>query len=224
VSTTAAPLGGAAPRLPSEVLARQARTLANAARGAWRLVGLSLLASAVATLRVEAWSRSARSWATPEAVLDALAVSYVARDVDTDGSLGAVRLASDLGARPAIIAYYSVDGEDSAILLRDIAWLTERFLARGLHVVAISVDGPSRAADIRAEMARREYPYNWVMDTDEHAMRLRQSHDMPMAFLVVGGRIVKRSFGIDQQVGRSVWGGMRVQTELDEVLPPATAR
>ena len=184
----------------------------------------SVFAACVATQRVETWSRSGRTSQTPEAVVDALALSYVGQRVTENGTFEETRLASDFGGAPTIVAYYSLDSEESAISLRDISWLSERFGARGLHVVAISVDGPERLADVRKEIAWRRYPYEWVMDTPEHAERISHSREMPMGFLVLGGRIMRRSFGIVQDQGRTIWGGMRVQFQLDELLPKLVER
>ncbi len=211
-------------RLPSVVIARQEYASSKARRGTLQRVIFSLFAATIATQQVESWSRAGRHWAMPDTVLDALALSYVAKPVSEAIGSGAFRVASDLGDGPAIVAYYSVATEESAIMLRDISWLSEAFRQRGLRVIAISIDGPDHVRDVLAEMRWRNYPYDWVVDTPEHAARISTSRDMPIGFLIDHGRVLQRSFGIDRDRGRTIWGGMRVQMLLDEILPSAGQR
>ncbi len=208
-------------RLPSALVARQAHVASLAARGTLQRVLLSLFAATVFTQQIESWSRAGRTWKSPEVVVDALALSYVAKPASGDTTPGSIRVAGDFADAPTIVAYYSLDTEESAVMLRDMSWLADAFGRRGLRVVAISIDGTDRAGDVRAEMKWRSYPYEWVIDTPEHAARISTIRDMPMGFLVINGRIVHRSFGIDQEHGRTIWGGMRVQRLLDELLPAA---
>lgn len=153
--------------------------------------------------------------------MDALALSYVARPALHEPAPGEMRVASDFGDAPTLLAYFSVNDEASGIMLRDMSWLTERFGRRGLRVIAISVDGETSAAAVSKEAEWRDYPYEWVVDSPEHARRISTGRDMPMGFLVRNGRVVRHSFGIVQDQGRTIWGGARIQMELDDSLPKA---
>lgn len=149
-----------------------------------------------------------------------MALSFVGRLASAPDSPAATRVFSHYSKGPVILAYFSMDTEESAIMLRDISWLTERFAPRGLRVVAICVDTISRAAELRTERHQSNYPYEWIFDSPEHARRLVRSRAMPMGFLVINGAFARRSFGIVQEQGRTIFGSMRIQVQLDDLLPP----
>ncbi|MCC6317429.1 MAG: redoxin domain-containing protein [Gemmatimonadaceae bacterium] len=208
-------------RLPSRALARQAATALRASRAGRRLIVLSLGCALWATREVEAWSRTGTDPRTPDAVVDALARSFVGRPIDSRHT-GVFRAERDFPGPAVIFAYYSIEDEYSHIMLRDLSWLSERFAERGLRVVAIALDDTSHLPAIRRERKVRGYPFEWLLDTEGHASALQLARPVPMAFLFVGDTLVRRSFSIVQEQGRTIWGSMRVQMQLHELLPSAT--
>lgn len=206
-------------RLPSGLVTRHLSSLAAATRLTRQHLLFAFAAAGAVTQQVETWSHRERTWRTPDAVVDALAASYVASPATADAVTRDVRFLQDLGDAPTILAYFSTRTQESGIMLRDIAWLTERFRSRGLRVVAICVDGLASRDEVVAEAEWREYPYEWLIDSPEHARRISQSRDMPLGFLVLHGKVVLHSFGIVPEQGRTIFGGVRIQMMLDDSLP-----
>ncbi len=125
------------------------------------------------------------------AALGSAAPDYTAKALD-----GAPVSLSGLRGRPALVNLWATWCEPCRHEIRDLATLHERFSARGLSIVGISVDAQATADDLRAFAQRRSIPYAVWRDPDDRASRAFGVETLPANFLLDGsGTVVWRKSG-----------------------------
>ena len=160
----------------------------------------------------------AGQYALAGAILAALGVGYFAFSVGSRGDLGLVELGSrapdfkakrlDAAATPVSLASY----KGKLVLLN--VWATwcqpckvempsmERlhrlYGAKGLAIVAVSIDAPGKEKDVAAYVLRQGYTFDVVHDPDGEIQHAYQTTGVPESFLIgADGKIVRKVIGAE---------------------------
>jgi len=108
------------------------------------------------------------------------APDFRARDLDGhELSLAALRARG-----PVVIDFWATWCEPCREALTELETWRKRYGARGLSIVAVSVDGPRNIAKVRPYVSRLKLGCPVVIDDDQSIQRLYQVTQMPTAFLV----------------------------------------
>ena len=183
----------------------------------------------------------AGQYALAGAILAALGVGYFAFSVGSRGDLGLVELGSrapdfkakrlDAASTPVSLASY----KGTLVLLN--VWATwcqpckvempsmERlhrlYGAKGLAIVAVSIDAPGKEKDVAAYVLRQGYTFDVVHDPDGEIQHAYQTTGVPESFVIgTDGKIIRKVIGAEDWVS----GGNRAlfATLLGVPLPDTT--
>jgi hypothetical protein len=154
------------------------------------------------------------------AAIQALALSFVAKPVRDGAPSAEFRALPDFNDPWRLVVYWSLEDEASALTLRDMGWLHEEFEAKGLRIIAISVDSPDRFSDLVQESSFRDFRFAVLQDSPGHARLMRRASLLPVVLLVApDGSVRETTIGISDRQRRSYWGTPPAFSRLRELLP-----
>lgn len=130
--------------------------------------------------------------------------TYTARSLD-----GAPRALSEYRGQPVLLSFWATWCTPCRDDVPVLVGLHERFSARGLKVIAVSIDEAGAEAAVRAFLAERAVPYEIWRDPDNRASVVFGVTALPATFLIDrNGRVAFASRGLlrsnDPALGRAI--------------------
>jgi peroxiredoxin len=114
---------------------------------------------------------------------------------------------------PVLLDFWATWCEPCVASLPELERIQQRYLARGLTVVGISVDGPRNFSKVRPFVSRYGLTFPVVLDEDGSLSERYQVRALPTSFLIDGaGRVVHVQTGYRPGINDEVEAAVRVLT------------
>jgi peroxiredoxin len=95
-----------------------------------------------------------------------------------------LRLASLRHHGPVIVEFWATWCDSCGVALTELETWRKQYGARGLEIVAFSVDGTRNTSLVRPYVLRQHIHYPVAMDGDQRIQRSYQANEIPTSFLV----------------------------------------